>query len=66
MIKDWFPDAKYVFRGLIPTEIKLPKFISECLLNLHFWKCRDRHLQRSQIAQTKNRLVLISGAHQKA
>lgn len=26
MLKDQFPDAKYVFRGLIPAEIKLPKF----------------------------------------
>lgn len=36
MLKDQFPGAKYVFRDLISTEIKLPMFISKCLLNLQF------------------------------
>lgn len=42
MLKDRFPDAKYIFRDLILTEIGLPKFISKCLLNPQFWKCKER------------------------
>lgn len=65
MLKDQFPDAKYAFRGLIPTKIKLPKSTPKWLLNLQFWKCKkpnlwkcmDRHLKHKLLERNAWRLL---------